>query len=72
MCTTGMLWLTQQSDLNDHLIKAGQLFTIDQRGIVLVQGLPFGKVLILPPATVDIVKVPLHNNHNCSNQWNKA
>jgi hypothetical protein len=46
MCTTGILWLTQQGDLNDHLLKAGQSFTLSQPGTVLVQGLPCGKVLI--------------------------
>jgi hypothetical protein len=72
ICTAGTLWLTQQSDLNDHLIKAGQSFTIDKQGIVLVQGLPCGKVFILPPTTVDIVKLPLYNKHNCSSEWDNA
>jgi hypothetical protein len=47
-CTTGTLWLTQQGDLDDHLLKAGQSFTLDQPGIALVQGLPCGKAFILP------------------------
>jgi Protein of unknown function (DUF2917) len=46
MCTNGALWLTQQGDPVDHLLQAGQSFTLDQRGIVLVQGLPRGKALI--------------------------
>jgi hypothetical protein len=72
MCIASTLWLTQQCDLNDHLIKAGQSFTIDKWGIVLIQGLPCGKVFILPPTTVDIVKVPLYNKHNCSSRWDNA
>jgi hypothetical protein len=46
MCTNGALWLTQQGDPVDHLLQAGQSFTLDQRGIVLVQGLLRGKALI--------------------------
>jgi hypothetical protein len=72
MCLAGTVWLTQQSDLNDHLLKAGQSFTIDQHGIVLVQGLPCGKVLFLPPASLEIVRVPLYNKRNCSSRWNNA
>jgi hypothetical protein len=51
MCTSGTLWLTQQGDPHDHLLKAGGAYTLDQRGMVLVQGLPCGKALILPPAS---------------------
>lgn len=50
MCTTGTLWLTQQGDLHDHFLKAGQSFTLYQGGTVLVQGLPCGKASILPLA----------------------
>jgi hypothetical protein len=49
MSTSGTLWLTQQGDPHDHIIKTGQSFTLNQRGMVLVQGLPCGRVLILPP-----------------------
>ena len=49
LCTTGTLWLTQQGDLNDHLLKAGQSFVLDQPGTVLAQGLPSGKALISLP-----------------------
>ena len=45
LCTTGVLWLTQQGDLNDHLLQAGQSFSLDQPGTVLAQGLPCGKAL---------------------------
>ena len=40
LCTAGHLWLTQQGDPQDHLLEAGQTFTLNQRGTVLVQGLP--------------------------------
>jgi hypothetical protein len=52
MCTAGTLWLTQPGDPQDHFLKAGQSFTPNQRGTVLVQGLPCGKARILPPASL--------------------
>jgi hypothetical protein len=48
VCTQGVLWLTQLGDLNDHVLKAGQSFTISAPGAVLVQGVPAGKMRILP------------------------
>jgi hypothetical protein len=51
MCTAGTLWLTQQGDPQDYLLQAGQSFTLNQGGIVLVQGLPCGKARIQPLAT---------------------
>ncbi len=52
LCTTGTLWLTQPGDPQDHLLKAGQSFTFNQRGIILVQGLPCGKALIQPSSSI--------------------
>jgi hypothetical protein len=49
LCTAGMLWLTQQGDQQDHLLKAGQTYVIRHSGTVLVQGLPAGKARILTP-----------------------
>jgi hypothetical protein len=60
LCTTGTLWLTQPGDPHDHLLKAGQSFSLDQPGMVLVQGLPCGKVRIL-----DILKEPLYTKRDC-------
>jgi hypothetical protein len=48
MCTAGALWLTQQGDPLDHFLEAGQSFSLDRHGVILVQGLPSGKALILP------------------------
>jgi hypothetical protein len=67
-CITGVLWLTQESDLHDHLLIAGQSFTIEQQGIVLVQGLPCGKALVLPPASFEAAGELLYNKINCSSQ----
>ena len=67
-CITGTLWLTQESDLHDHLLKAGQSFKLDHEGIVLVQGLPCGKALVLPPASFEPAGEALYNRINCSSQ----
>lgn len=54
MCTTGTLWLTQPGDPHDHLLMAGQSFSINQQGTILVQGLPRGNTLIQPPSSIDL------------------
>ena len=64
MCTAGALWLTQEGDPHDYILKAGQSFTLNQRGIVLVQGLPRGKALLL-----ETPKEPLAIKSDCSSQW---
>ncbi len=66
LCTSGTLWLTQPGDPHDHIIKAGQSFTPNQCGIVLVQGLPCGKARIQ-----GMVKAPLYYKNNCSSQWDQ-
>lgn len=38
-CRTGDLWLTQEGDPNDHLIGAGENFTISRKGLVLINAL---------------------------------
>ena len=63
-CTAGALWLTQAGDPCDHILIAGQSFSLTQPGIVLVQGLPCGKVLIM-----EMAQEPAYNKRNCSGQW---
>ncbi len=36
----GALWITQCGDPDDHVVAAGQRFTIDRPGPVVVQSLP--------------------------------
>jgi hypothetical protein len=38
-CSKGVLWLTQAGTPGDHLIRAGQAFPIDRRGLVLISAL---------------------------------
>jgi hypothetical protein len=38
-CWKGVLWLTQAGTPGDHLIRAGEAFAIDRRGLVLISAL---------------------------------
>ena len=48
-CVTGALWITQDGDTDDVVLKAGQCFVLDRRGLALVSA-PVG------PATVVVEK----------------
>ena len=38
-CRKGILWLTQAGSPGDHLIRAGEAFSIDHSGVVLISAL---------------------------------
>lgn len=38
-CDKGSLWITQQGDLNDYFLKAGERFWVTKPGLVLVQAI---------------------------------
>jgi hypothetical protein len=38
-CRKGVLWLTQAGFPGDHLIRSGEAFPIDRRGLVLISAL---------------------------------
>lgn len=38
-CSKGVLWLTQTGTPGDHLIRAGEAFSIDRSGLVLISAL---------------------------------
>jgi hypothetical protein len=38
-CTRGMLWVTQENDLKDHVVRQGEQFIVSQRGVVVVEGM---------------------------------
>ena len=44
----GNLWVTQQGDPVDYLLRPGEKVKISRRGMVLVQGFPTAHVRILP------------------------
>ena len=37
ICTNGVLWVTQEGDQEDYLLKQGQKFVANRLGLVLVQ-----------------------------------
>jgi hypothetical protein len=39
LCTAGSLWITQDRDMNDHVLNGGQVFTIDRKGRITLQAL---------------------------------
>lgn len=50
VCKKGLVWLTQSGDNNDHVLTDGEKFTIDRRGVVLLEALPYAQVSIVPPS----------------------
>lgn len=38
-CLEGMLWITQEDDLRDYILKAGDSFRTDRKGKVVLQAL---------------------------------
>lgn len=45
-CESGMFWVTQMYDAEDHILKPGQKFMAGPRGSVVVEGLRDGWVSI--------------------------
>ena len=39
ICTSGLLWVTQEGDPVDYLLASGEKFTANRRGAVLVEAL---------------------------------
>jgi len=46
VCKKGLVWLTQTGDNNDHVLKDGDKFTLNHRGVVLMEALPVAQVRI--------------------------
>jgi hypothetical protein len=45
-CLAGALWITQNGDSHDIVLKAGQCFVLDRRGLALVSS-PVGLATVL-------------------------
>ena len=52
VCLNGSCWITQEGDLEDHFIDSAECFTIDQRGLVIVQALQETEIFLTPVARV--------------------
>jgi hypothetical protein len=48
LCRQGIAWITQNRDLQDHVITAGEMFLISQPGTVIVQALGEARLEITP------------------------
>ena len=46
LCIGGEIWVTQEGDACDHMLKSGDQFMVSRRGMVIVQGWPDGKAQI--------------------------
>ena len=38
-CQDGILWITQDGDRDDHILKAGDTFTVTRKGNIVLQAL---------------------------------
>lgn len=47
----GTVWITQAGDRQDHILAAGEAFTINARGITLVHALQDAAISVLEPGT---------------------
>lgn len=48
VCTRGEIWITQERDLEDYVLRAGDMFLVTQRGKVLIGALCDASVEITP------------------------
>jgi hypothetical protein len=50
MVFQGKVWITQEGDLGDYLVSAGESFTFDRRGLALIEALePTSLVMLVEP-----------------------
>ena len=54
-CLNGMLWVTQEGDLKDHILTAGEEFVAAQDGLVLVEAVRDASVLVTSPEKHGVV-----------------
>jgi len=49
VCRAGSLWITQECDVKDAVITAGESFTVSHPGLTLVTGLSASELTIIEP-----------------------
>jgi|GEM_PF-2847709 len=59
LCTRGEIWITQERDLEDYVLKPGDIFLVTQRGKVLIEALCDALVEITP----SLRKAPYRGNY---------
>jgi len=45
-CREGEVWITQEGDHRDIILRAGQRYGIEKRGLVIVQAIGSAKILV--------------------------
>jgi hypothetical protein len=48
VCVSGEIWITQERDVRDYVLTAGEMFIVNQRGSVLIEALRDATVEITP------------------------
>ena len=48
LCLEGMIWITQDGDVQDHVITTGEMFLVSQPGKVIAQALINSRMTITP------------------------
>lgn len=51
----GRLWLTQNGDNQDVILEQGQTYRVNRRGLVLIQGMPSGRVRLFTDIRKDLI-----------------
>jgi hypothetical protein len=52
-CVRGVVWLTHERIPGDYVLKPGQQFVVEQRGLLLVQGLDSAILQIIDRASLN-------------------
>lgn len=47
-CTQGSLWVTQPGDYRDHILNAGDTFTVGQKGMIAIAALQDASLEMVP------------------------
>ncbi len=50
-CLEGAIWITQERDLQDYILRAGEAFLVSRPGKIAVQAMRDARVKIAPAAT---------------------
>lgn len=53
---SGAVWVTQDGDPYDHVLKQGEAWTVDRRGHAIVQSLGASRVRVVPPTASAAVR----------------
>lgn len=55
-CLEGQVWITQQHDIRDVVLEAGECFVIDKQGLTLLFALRDAIVTVSPPVSGDVCR----------------